>query len=184
MSIFSSIFGGLWKLIKGLFESTEDAFKKLPKEQQDAILNGVQVSQIIKDNIGQGKVYVADLIALKLGVSQDVAEGVLDQVTKDLGIDDFTNGLADKIQKGITDLGHNSLFESIAKFAASFFGAGAVNWVTLGLGVIEYAYQWLKGENKLPVTPDRPDSIKSGSVKTNTDTSGPGGSTNPPPPHH
>lgn len=160
MSIFSTIFGSLWKLIKGLFESTKDAFEKLPKEQQDAILNGVQVSEIIKNNIGQGKAYVADLIAVKLGISGDIATGVVDAVTKDLGLDDFTNGLADKVEKGLTDLAHNSLFESIAKFAASFFGAGSVNWITLGLGVIEYAYQWLKGDGKLVQTPDRPDSIK------------------------
>lgn len=149
MSIFSSIFGGLWKLIKGLFESTQDEFNKLPKEQQDAILQGVQVSQIIKDGVGKAESEIIQLVSDKLGISHDIATGLFAQLSADLKVDQVVSGVADKIEAGLTDLAHNALFDNIAKFAASFLGAGQVNWLTLALGVIEYAYQYLKGKNEL-----------------------------------
>lgn len=149
MSIFSTIFGALWGLLKGLFESTADEFNKLPKEQQDAILNGTQVSQIIKDNIGRSETYVIDVISSRLNISHDIAQGLFDQLSKDLGFTSVLGGIADKIGQGITDLAHNALFDNIAKFAAVFLGAGSVSWITLALGTIEYAYQLLKGTDKL-----------------------------------
>lgn len=150
MSIFSSLFGGLCKLIKGLFESTQDEFNKLPKEQQDAILQGVQVSQIIKDGVGKAESEVIQLVSDKLGISHDIAAGLFAQLSADLKVDQVVAGVADKIESGLTDLAHNALFDNIAKFAASFLGAGQVNWITLGLGVVEYAYQWLKSKGTLP----------------------------------
>lgn len=172
MSFITRLIESIGNFFEKLFKDTADGFNNLPKEQQDAILNGVQASQIIKNNIGQGKVYVADLIAVKLGLSNTIAQGLVDTITKDLGLDDFTTDLADKVQTGITDLAHNSLFESIAKFAASFLGAGSVNWITLGLGVVEYAYQKLKGDGVLVETIDR---NKAGNTKDGDPVSPPTG---------
>lgn len=171
MSFISNLIKSIGSFFSKLFHDTEDAFQELPKEQQDAILNGVQTAQIFKDNIGRGKTYVADVLAMQLHLSQDVAEGLVDQLSKDLGFDDIVSGLADKVAAGLTDLAHNALFDNIAKFAAMYLGAGSVNWVTLGLGVVEYAYQWLKGKDALIKTPP-----------AKAADSGPGGSTNPPPP--
>lgn len=149
MSIFSKVFGAIWGVIKGLFESTQTEFNKLPKEQQDAILNGVQVSQIIKDNIDRGETYVIDVIASRLNLSQDVAKGLFGRLSNDLGVTSVLQGVADKIGQGITDLAHNALFQLIAQSAAAFLSGGTVNWLTLALGVVEYAYQFLKGNDKL-----------------------------------
>jgi hypothetical protein len=159
MSIFKSIFGTLWGLIKGLFESTQDAFNRLPKEQQDAILQGVQVSQIIKDSVGKAESDVIQLAADKLGISHDIATGLFAQLSADLKVDQVVAGVADKIEAGLTDLAHNALFENIAKFATSFLGAGQVSWITLALGVVEYAYQYLKGKGELPVATSTGDPV-------------------------
>lgn len=166
MSIFASIFGGLWKLIKGLFESTANEFNKLPKEQQDAILNGVQVSQIIKDNIDRGETYVIDVIASRLNLSQDVAKGLFDRLSNDLGFQNILEVISNRIGQGITDIAHNALFQLIAQSAATFLSGGAVNWLTLALGVVEYAYQFLKGNNKL-IQP-----INTAALKATDDTGG------------
>lgn len=149
MSIFSTIFGGLWKLIKPLFESTENAFNDLPQEQQNAILNGAQVSQILKDNVGRGETYVKEVIKSRLNLSQDVVDGLFDQLSKDLNYTGLLDGIADKIGQGITDASHNALFDDIAKFASLFLGAGAVNWITLALGAVTYAYHYLQAHDKL-----------------------------------
>lgn len=168
-----SILSFLGKLIKEvgqflakLLTDTGDAFNDLPKEQQDAILNGVQVAQIIKDNIDRGETYVIDVIASRLNLSQDVAKGLFDRLSKDLGVDSVLNGVADKIGQGITDLAHSALFQLIAQSAATFLSGGAVNWLTLALGVVEYAYQWLKGNDKL-IQP-----INSAALKSADDTGG------------
>lgn len=166
MSIFSDLFGGLWKLIKGLFESTATEFNKLPKEQQDAAFTSAQISQILKDNIGRGETYIKDVITSRLGLSADVVNGLFDSVAKDLNYDNLIDGLSNRISQGITDNAHNALFEDIAKFTALFLSAGTLNWITLALGMIEYAYQWLKGNDKL-IKP-----INTAALKQSDDTGG------------
>lgn len=153
MSIFSKLFGAIWDAIKSLFESTKDAFNELPADEQQAIINGTKVAQIIKDNIGRGETYVIDVVALQLGISIDDATDLFQTLAKDLKLDHVVSGIAEKIESGITDIAHNSLFQSIAQFAASYLSGGKVNWVTLALGVIEYAYQYLKANNELPLFP-------------------------------
>lgn len=154
MSVFSSIFGGLWKLIKGLFESTKDAFEQLPPDQQKAILDGTNLSQLLKDNFNRAEVYVIDLVAVKLDVSFDVAKAAILYVGKQMRVTEASvqavlDHVAETETSEIDDIAHNSFFKQIAEFASFFLGAGALNWVTISLGVIEYAYQWLKSKGEL-----------------------------------
>lgn len=154
MSIFSSIFGPIWKLIKGLFESIKDAFEQLPPDQQKAILDGTKLSQLLKDNFNRAEVYVIDLVAVKLDVSFDVAKAAILYVGKQLGVTEASvqavlDHVGGKVTSGIDDIAHNSFFKQIAEFASFFLGAGALNWITISLGVIEYAYQWLKSKGEL-----------------------------------
>lgn len=153
MSIFSKLFGVIWNAIKSLFESTKDAFEQLPSDEQQAILNGTKVAQIIKDNLSRGETYVIDVIAVQLNISVDDAADLFQSLAKDLNVDQVVSGIADKVAQGLTDIAHNSLFQSIAQFAASYLSGGKVNWITLALGVIEYAYQYLKANDDLPVFP-------------------------------
>lgn len=129
-----------------LFRTTQKAFNKLPKEQQDAIIQGVNLSQLIKENYDRGEAYLVKKVSLELKISEDVARGLILHVLNSVGINvtDIKIGLpafVNRMQNTTTDDGHNSLFEAIAKIGASWLATGALNWVTLGLGVVEYAYQ-------------------------------------------
>lgn len=129
-----------------LFNSTKDAFNELPKEQQDAIIKGVNVAEIIKTGYNESATVLTLAVAEKLNVPADVAEAVILHVLHSLGIDvtniqDGLDKLAERIETTVTDDGWNGLWESVAKFAASWLGTGKLPWVTLGLGVIEFAYQ-------------------------------------------
>jgi len=135
-----------------LFKTTQTAFNDLPKEQQDAIISGVNVSQIIKEGYSKGETAIVSEVAEKLSVSTDVAEQVILHVLNSIpGINVFSiqvglNRLADHIQTGITDEGWNGLWETVAKAGASWLATGSLNWVTLGLGVVEFAFQhFIKG---------------------------------------
>jgi hypothetical protein len=146
----SKLIAVIGAFIAGLFKTAGKAFNSLPKEQQDAIIQGVNISQIIKDNYAKGEIAVLSMIIDKTGVSADVAEFAVLAVAKDMGINvstvqDFLNVLADKVQAGITDNHWNELWQSIAKFGASYLSTGKVDWVTLSLGVVEFAlHQFVK----------------------------------------
>ncbi len=129
-----------------LFNSTKDAFNELPKEQQDAIIKGVLISEVIKTGYITGEATLIKYVAEKSEVSEDVAKAVILHVLHSLGINvsniqDGLDRLAGRIENTITNDGWNGLWESVAKFAASWLSTGKLNWITLGLGVVEFAYQ-------------------------------------------
>lgn len=135
-----------------LFRTTKTAYEQLPKEQQDAIISGINISAIIKTGYSKGETAIVSEVASKLNISTDVASAVILHVLNSIpGINTTSiqaglDKLADHIQSGITDDGWNGLWEVAAKSAASWMATGSLNWVTLGLGVLEFAYQhFLKG---------------------------------------
>ncbi|MEB0262287.1 hypothetical protein [Mucilaginibacter sp. 10I4] len=134
-----------------LFAHTKEDFNNLPKDQQDAIIQGVNLSQLIKDGYKEGEAALVANVAAKLNISTDVAKGLILYTLKSLGINvtviqDGLNQLADRIQAGITDEGWNGLWQVAAQSAASWLSTGSLNWITLGLGVVEFVVQhFLKG---------------------------------------
>lgn len=151
MSILKDLINSIGHFFENLFKTTQHAFNELPKEQQDAIISGVNLSQLIKDGYLKGETSLIGDVAEKLGVSTDVAKGLILHVLNSLGIEAIDihgvniqlglDAFADRVQAIATDDGHNGLYESIAKFSASWLATGSLNWITLGLGVVEYAYQ-------------------------------------------
>lgn len=146
MSFISRLLESIGDFFSHLFTGVENGFEQLPKEQQDPIIQGTNISQILKDGYKNGAEAVVETIATKLNVSTDVATGVVIQVGKDLGINtdkvqDVLDHIADQIQAGITDNAWNGLWQNVAKFAASWMSTGSVNWVTLSMGVIEFVLQ-------------------------------------------
>jgi hypothetical protein len=131
-----------------LFNTTRDSFNDLPKEQQEAIIQGVNVAEIIKLDYRQGAENLIHQIAAVTNVSDDVAKAVILHVLNSLGIDaievqDGLDKFAQRVENTITDDGYNGLWQSIAKFAASWLSTGSLNWITLSLGVVEFVYQKL-----------------------------------------
>lgn len=145
-SWFKRLIDSIGEIISHLLHGAQNAFNNLPKEQQDAIISGVNVSEILKTSASQGEAAVVKLVADKIGMSTDVATGLILNIGKDLGIDansvqDVLDHIADKAQSAVTDNSWNALWQDIAKFAASWLSTGSLNWVTLALGVIEFAFQ-------------------------------------------
>lgn len=146
-----TLINSIGHFFSGLFKSTQKAYNELPEDQQQAILNGVNIAEIIKQGYKEGEEYLVAVIAAKANISTDIARGVIDHVLKSWGINETSvqaglDKLAQTIEKGLTNDGWNGLWETVAKSAASFLGTGRVNWVTLGLGVVEFAYQkFIKG---------------------------------------
>lgn len=148
----ATLISSIGHFFANLFKTTQNAFNELPKEQQDAIVKGVNISQLLKDGYKSGEAAIISSVATKLNVSTDVATGVVLHVLNSIpGINTTTiqaglDKLADNIQTGITDDGWNGLWETVAKAGASFLATGSLNWVTLGLGVVEFAFQhFIKG---------------------------------------
>lgn len=154
MSFLSKLIASIGHFFERLFKDTQDAFKELDPQQQDAILNGVKLSQIIKNNLDKTEDEIVSIVASELNISNDVATQLILFVGKNLGIDSPKVDLViawikNKESVFLTDLQHNSLFESIAKFASVWLSTGKLDWVSLSMGLVEYAYQFLKGEGKL-----------------------------------
>jgi len=147
----ASIINSIGHFFANLFSHAKNSFNELPKEQQDALVQGVNISQTLKEVYKEGEDAAVTAIATKLGVSEDIARGVILHVGKDLGVDtgqikDVLDHFADKVQAGITDSGWNALWQDVASFAAQFMSTGKLNWVTLSLGVVEFAFQkFVKG---------------------------------------
>jgi hypothetical protein len=153
-----TLFGRLLATIGGFFISlvsgARGAFNKLSPEQQKALIDGTNISQILKENYKQGEVAVLALITKTTGIPADVATQVILAIAKDAGVNvtsvqDYLNHLADKVQAGITDNGWNALFSDIASFGASWLSTGSLNWVSLGMGLIEFVYQHFIASKKV-----------------------------------
>lgn len=145
-----TFFGKLIASIGGFFSTllagAKKGFNALSPVQQQALINGVNIAQIIKENYAKGEASVVSLISQKTGLPADAVSTAILAIAKDAGVNvtsvqAYLDTLANKIQSGITDNNWNSLFSDIAAFGASYLSTGSLNWVSLSLGLIEFAYQ-------------------------------------------
>ena len=145
-----TFFGKLLAAIGGFFShllsGAKTAYDELSPEQQQALINGVNISQILKESYSEGETAVVNLIVTQTGLPADVVtQGIL-AIAKDAGINvtsvqGYLDALADRVQAGITDNGWNSLFSDVAAFGASWLSTGSLNWASLAMGLIEFTYQ-------------------------------------------
>jgi hypothetical protein len=149
-TIHKTVLGRLLASIGGfithLLNSAKNGYNAMPADQQQALVKGVNISQLIKDNYTKGETALVNLVATELNISPDVASSAILSIAKDSGINtgkiqDYLDSIANKVQAGITDNGWNALWQTVAQFATSFISGGSVNWVSLGLGVVEFCYQ-------------------------------------------
>jgi len=129
-----------------LFKNTADDFDNLPADQKASIVDGINVSEIIKLLYKNGEQQVIEGVMQRLHVSENVAIGVVDYALKSWGINETTiqDGLDELdliLSNGITDGGWNSLWKTLAENAAMWISNGKLNWVALSLGLLEVAYQ-------------------------------------------
>lgn len=145
-----TFFGKLIAAIGGFFAhlvtGAKSAYDELPKEQQDALVQGVNISELMKQGYTKGGDWLLGQIETKLSIPPDVATQLLLTVLKDMGINvtkvqDGLDQLANKVQAGITDNNWNSLWQLGAKSAAQWLSQGKLDWVSLSMGLVEWALQ-------------------------------------------
>jgi hypothetical protein len=132
--------------IVAIFHSAGAAFNNLPPDQQKATIDGTNISQILKTGYKNGAEWVLDEITKVTGLPSDVAEQTVLHIAKENGVNtasvqEYLDHIADKVQAGVTDNKWNAIWQDIAKFAAGYLTQGKLDWVTLSLGIIEYALQ-------------------------------------------
>jgi hypothetical protein len=146
----TTFFGKLIAAIGGFFAhlvtGAKSAYDELPADQQQAIINGVSVSQIIKDGYKRGEDYVVNTVAQQAKISPGAAVQLIFIALADIGIkkdsiQDGLNTLADMIGKGITDNDYNGLWKGLATSAAQWLSSGKLDWISLSMGLIEWAVQ-------------------------------------------
>ena len=144
--ILAAAGGLLTTVLTGLFNNTKKDFNNLTPDQQKAAIDAAHISQIIKTGYTKGEQWVLGQITAITGLPSDVAEQTVLSIAKDAGVNttsvqEYLNHIADKIQSGITDNHYNALFEDAAKFATTYLTQGKLDWLSLGLGLVVYAYQ-------------------------------------------
>lgn len=145
-TFFGRLIASIGDFFAHLVTGAKNAFDELPKQQQDDIVNGVNISQILKEGYTDGKDAVLTAIETKLNIAPDVAEQLLLVALKDVNINepDLQAGfdkLAERIQAGVTDNHWNDLWKTIAKSAAQWLSQGSLDWISLGMGLVEFALQ-------------------------------------------
>lgn len=132
--------------IVALFHSAGAAFNNLSPDQQKAAIDGSNISQILKTGYAKGEAWVLGEITTVTGLPADVAEQTILSIAKDNGVNTtsvqaYLDHIADKVQTTVTDNKWNAIWQDIAKFAANYLTQGKLDWVSLSLGIIEYAFQ-------------------------------------------
>lgn len=145
-TFFGHLIESIGAFLSHLFTGAKNAFEELPPQTQQDIINGVNISQIIKDGYAKGEQFVVDEVSKTLNLPVDVTQQVILTGLKDIGINVTSiqtgfDQLAAKIQAGITDTNWNSLWQTLASSAAQWLSTGSLNWVSLAMGLIEWAFQ-------------------------------------------
>lgn len=145
-TFFGKIIAAIGGFISHLFTGAKTAFDELPEDQQNAIISGVSVSQIVKDGYKQGEDYVVNAVSEQAHIEASDAKLLILVALKDLGINvtgvqEGLDTLSAIIDKGLTGNDYNGLWRDLATSAAQWLTTGKLDWVSLSMGLIEWAYQ-------------------------------------------
>jgi uncharacterized protein YoaH (UPF0181 family) len=137
----------LRKLVQDMFDNTERDWHALTHEQQQAIINGSQISELIKEGYKRGEDYLIKEATALTGLPVEAIAAILLNILQDkfgVNIKSIQEGLdkgAEAIENGLTSNGRKDLWQGVAKFAAGYLSDGKLDWVSLSLGVVEFAYR-------------------------------------------
>lgn len=145
-TFFGKLIAAIGSFFAHLVTGAKNAFEELDPQQQQAIIQGVNVSQIIKEGYTKGADFVIGEVATKLNMPTDVAEQVILTALKDIHINVTSvqsglDKLANAVQAGITDNNWNGIWQSVATSAAQWLATGKLDWVSLSMGLVEWAFQ-------------------------------------------
>lgn len=128
-----------------LFSAIEREFNKLPKEEQDQLIQGGQFGQIIKTSLTDGyDAIITD--AGKIGIDATTAENLLTALAKKMNISvtsgrDFIDKLQAQVNAGLEDSTWDALWTTVSGQLSIIIAGGTVSWPVLALGIIQFVYQ-------------------------------------------
>jgi len=145
-TVLGRLLASIGSFVTGLLNGAKKGFQAMPADQQQAVIQGVNISQILKENYAKGEAAVVQLVSDKVGVSSEIANAAILAIASASGIktgkiQDYLDSIANKVQAGVTDNEWNSLWQTAAQFGASYLTSGKLDWVSLSLGIVEFAYQ-------------------------------------------
>ncbi|QTE37462.1 hypothetical protein J3L18_30930 [Mucilaginibacter gossypii] len=128
-----------------LFNAVERFFDKLPKDQQQSLIQAGQFGQIIKKFLTEGYQAIIDE-AGKIGIDSMTADKLLNDLGGKLGLTvkdgaDLIDQLQAKVNAGLQDSAWDNLWTSVSGQLSIIIAGGAINWPTLALGLVEFVYQ-------------------------------------------
>ena len=128
-----------------LFNAVERFFDKLPKDQQQALIQAGQFGQVIKKFLNDGYQAIIDE-SEKLGIDSMTADKLLNDLGGKLGLTvkdgaDLIDQLQAKVNAGLQDSAWDNLWTSVSGQLAIIIAGGTINWPTLALGLIEFVYR-------------------------------------------
>ncbi len=136
----------LQKIFPFLFSALQRAWGKLPKDQQDAIVNSGQIGQIIKTNLQTSGANILTFIVLETGLSTETVNELVIALAEKLG--HFTKDaiaatefLKTKLKTASSDEEWNGLLTIILNAGATLLSGGVLQWAQIALGLGEWAYQ-------------------------------------------
>jgi hypothetical protein len=135
MTIAGNILRAIGHAFASLFKSAETHFTP---EDQAAILNGSMIPQIIKQNLDLGELAIIQLITTRIGMPPTEVQALLQGLYKQFNVatlSEYQNIL--KSSQGSVWMG---ILETSAKILAIALSNGKLTWESLGLGLLQYAY--------------------------------------------
>ncbi|EHQ30013.1 hypothetical protein [Mucilaginibacter paludis] len=146
LSALAHLPSALFNVIKSLGHSIQSQWDNLPKAEQDAVINGSKVGELLKQFYKDGEAVVLQKVTEATGLSPDIATAAILAVGKDLGINATTvqqvlDHIGSKVDELLTDTGWNGLWSNIAKSLAGWLSTGSLDWVSLSMGLMEWAYR-------------------------------------------
>lgn len=135
-----SLISILQSIFPFLFNAAKQQWKKLPKDQQQALLHGTGITQIIKDNLDKTETEVKYLIIVYTGLPSTDVNSILDNVFKEFNV--VTLGELQTLLKGAENtLNRNGILTTIASAISIFISGGKLTWEGLLIGLLQFAYK-------------------------------------------
>lgn len=135
-----SLISILQSIFPFLFNAAKKQWNNLPKDQQEALLHGTGITQIIKDNLDKTETEVKGLIVVYTGRASTDVNNILDNVFKEFNV--FTLAELQTLLKGAQNtLKWNGTLTTIASAISIFISGGKLTWEGLLIGLLQFAYK-------------------------------------------
>jgi hypothetical protein len=133
----------LEKLLPFLFSAAQKEYDKLNKESQTGLLHGLNIGQIIKENLDAAETDIVNIIVAKTGLDADEVGAALQEIGDHYGITDgsIITYLQTELKAAQNVLKWKGILNTFANIAAIVLSGGSLTWEKLAMGLLQFAYE-------------------------------------------